>query len=165
MLAAASAVPALVPVEAEEVAVAEAEVVVVEEEAVEVAEGAEEEAGQEEVADQEAAAAAGQEEEEEAAAAAATRCCRPPLPGRPPAKRHASTIVSYGIESNLEPKLQFLVEYMGRDLITELTEFMHYFVFILEERTIPRHNASREGRIQPRNELTTRMQHAWGRRQ
>ncbi|GJM85345.1 hypothetical protein PR202_ga01786 [Eleusine coracana subsp. coracana] len=56
----------------------------------------------------------------------------------------APAILSYGIETNLTPKLRFLTERMGRDPATELAEFPHYFAFSLEGRIRPRHEALRE---------------------
>lgn len=44
----------------------------------------------------------------------------------------------YSIEENLEPKLNYFVVEMGREL-RELVDFPHYFSFSLENRIKPRH--------------------------
>jgi len=62
--------------------------------------------------------------------------------------RRAPAILSYGIETNLRPKLQFFAERMRRDPAAELSEFPHYFAFNLEGRIKPRHEALRERDIE-----------------
>ncbi|OIW07358.1 hypothetical protein TanjilG_10193 [Lupinus angustifolius] len=47
-------------------------------------------------------------------------------------------ILGYGVESNLEPKFEYLVNEMQRDLV-ELKKFPQYFGFSLEKRIVPRH--------------------------
>ncbi|CAN1277590.1 Transcription termination factor MTEF1, chloroplastic [Linum perenne] len=47
-------------------------------------------------------------------------------------------LFSYNLKENIEPKLEYYVEEMGRDL-KELKEFPQYFSYSLENRTKPRH--------------------------
>lgn len=52
----------------------------------------------------------------------------------------------YSIKENLQPKIEFLVSEMGRDL-RELKEFPHYFSFSLENRIKRRHQACKENGV------------------
>ena len=62
--------------------------------------------------------------------------------------RYLPAILSYVIETNLSPKLQFLTKRMGRDPAVEPSEFLHYVTFSLEGRIRLRHDALRErGRV------------------
>lgn len=47
-------------------------------------------------------------------------------------------IFGYGVESNLKPKVEYLVEEMERE-VEELKRFPQYFGFSLEKRIVPRH--------------------------
>lgn len=49
-------------------------------------------------------------------------------------------LFNYSIKDNYEPKLDYFVVEMGRDL-KELGEFPQYFSFSLERRIKPRHRA------------------------
>uniref|UniRef100_A0A0A0KKL6 Uncharacterized protein n=1 Tax=Cucumis sativus TaxID=3659 RepID=A0A0A0KKL6_CUCSA len=51
-----------------------------------------------------------------------------------------SELFCYSIKENLEPKLNYFVVEMGREL-KELKEFPHYFSFSLENRIKPRHQS------------------------
>ncbi|KAJ7978397.1 Transcription termination factor family protein [Quillaja saponaria] len=57
---------------------------------------------------------------------AATACARLPA------------IFGYGIETNLQPKFEYLVKDMNRN-VKELKDFPQYFGFSLEKRIMPRH--------------------------
>lgn len=52
--------------------------------------------------------------------------------------RRFPQLFNNSIKDNYEPKLNYLVEEMGRDL-KELKEFPQYFSFSLENRIMPRH--------------------------
>ena len=62
--------------------------------------------------------------------------------------RYLPAILSYVIETNLSPKLQFLTKRMGRDPAVEPSEFLHYVTFSLEGRIRLRHDALRERGIE-----------------
>lgn len=57
--------------------------------------------------------------------------------------RRFPQIFCYSIKENLQPKIEFLVSEMGRDL-RELKEFPPYFSFSLQNRIKPRHRACKE---------------------
>lgn len=52
--------------------------------------------------------------------------------------RRFPQLFNYSIKNNIEPKLNYFVVEMGRDL-KELKEFPQYFSFSLENRIKPRH--------------------------
>ncbi|XP_022132995.1 transcription termination factor MTEF1, chloroplastic, partial [Momordica charantia] len=54
--------------------------------------------------------------------------------------RRFPQLFCYSIKENLEPKLNYFVVEMGREL-KELKEFPHYFSFSLEHRIKPRHQS------------------------
>ena len=58
----------------------------------------------------------------------------PPDPTVCTVLRYLPAILSYVIETNLSPKLQFLTKRMGRDPAVEQSEFLHYVTFSLEGR-------------------------------
>ncbi|KAJ4848934.1 hypothetical protein Tsubulata_004597 [Turnera subulata] len=60
--------------------------------------------------------------------------------------RRFPQLFNYSIKENLEPKLNYLVVEMGRDL-KELINFPHYFSFSLENRIKPRHQSCVENGV------------------
>lgn len=52
--------------------------------------------------------------------------------------RRFPALFNYSVKENIEPKLNYFVVEMGRDL-KEVKEFPQYFSFSLEERIKPRH--------------------------
>ncbi|KAG1331717.1 putative Transcription termination factor MTEF1, chloroplastic [Cocos nucifera] len=57
--------------------------------------------------------------------------------------RRFPQLFCYSIKENLQPKTEFLVSEMGRDL-REMKEFPHYFSFSLDNRIKPRHRVCKE---------------------
>ncbi|CAN0847401.1 Transcription termination factor MTEF1, chloroplastic [Linum grandiflorum] len=55
-------------------------------------------------------------------------------------------LFNYSLKENIEPKLEYYVEEMGREL-KELKEFPQYFSFSLENRIKPRHLCCVERRV------------------
>lgn len=60
--------------------------------------------------------------------------------------RRFPSLFCYSIKENLEPKFNYFVIEMGRNL-KELKEFPHYFSFSLENRIKPRHKQCVEKRV------------------
>ncbi|CAN6460082.1 unnamed protein product [Victoria cruziana] len=60
--------------------------------------------------------------------------------------RRFPPLLCYGVETNLRPKFEFLVDNMQRGM-DELKDFPHYFSFSLENRIKPRHEVSVENRV------------------
>lgn len=60
--------------------------------------------------------------------------------------RRFPQLFNYSLKDNFEPKLNYFVVEMGRDL-KELMEFPQYFSFSLENRIKPRHQCCVEKRV------------------